>query len=172
MFRKSCLDCNIIYYPSYIEYDHDEEDETVTRQYHNENNKYFHVTLDTIFERKFLDTVTLDLSLLSGRFVSIVEKYNILHEGRSTKPMNVKRLTLAWINYKIYNYITDATLKVPRTENLEISQEYLCKEFYPTLKKIIDNNWVYHKCDKLVDPNNINLDPIGESILYHSKIRN
>ena len=102
-----------------MEYDHDEEDETVTRQYHKESNKYFHVTVDTIFERKFLNTVTLDLSLLSGRFVSIVEKYNILHKGRSIKPLNIKRLTLARINYVICNYIPDATMKLPRAENRE-----------------------------------------------------
>ena len=55
--------CNAILYLTFIEYD---QDDNRVRRY--SGGKFFTSTQDSLFEKSFLETVTLDLTLLNGWF--------------------------------------------------------------------------------------------------------
>ena len=109
VYRKSCRSCNAVYYPSYYEFADDTE--TQVRKYF--HGRFISATQDTLFEVSFLETVTLDVTLLSGRFRSICEKFNDIHINNS-KPLDYRRLELAWIIWEISRLLPDFNYSIPR----------------------------------------------------------
>ena len=112
------------YQISYFEFK-DKSGETIRKYV--PGSRFFSATQESTFEVSFLKQVTLDLTLLDGRFQAIVEKYNTTFD-QNIKALDLCCLEVAWVMFETSLLLPDFQFSILRNAYNAIDQEDLCRQ--------------------------------------------
>ena len=139
-YHAFCRQCKNKFYRHYT------ENKDGYRNFLTKDEKYFFITSSLGFSSRFLDKVSLQISIGATSFEKISEMYNEEFDLiGNEKKLSAEVIENSWLIYRIVIFFPKV-LWHKKDHNKHCDVERICQDVYPILKKKIDEKWFSHEC--------------------------
>ena len=139
-YHGNCRVCKMKHYYSYCE-----NKDRFRRFKEQGSQKYFVISTGIGFTTKFLDRVSLDVSIGNTPFSKIASIYNNQFSLATTQELDPDILECNWLIYRLSGYVKDICWE-RNVSNSHLNTEKICLGVYEQLKNIVDSKWLKHTC--------------------------
>ena len=113
------------------------------------DDKYFLKTSSIGFSIKYLERISLQVSIAATSFDKLCEMYNEEYDFlKSDDKINADLIENTWLIFRI-SRLFPVLHWHKKSHNSHVDVEKICQDIYPKLKELVDEQCLQHKCDEI-----------------------